>query len=344
MNRHPYVAIEGVIGVGKTTLARRMQPIFNAELLLEQFEENPFLAKFYADRERYAFQTQLFFLLSRYRQLQGVEPILRRAFLISDYTFMKDRLFAHLNLRGDELAMYERIYAVLSEKLPVPDLVVYLRASTDTLMERIAVRDRPYERDMDRSYIEALNRAYEGFFTAYRESPVIAIDTDELNFVARKEDLDYIVGQVRAAIGFEARQKPLPTLDLTTTLDQARAERRLTAFQRFHRALGAEKGFLGDVYLNFIALQKEIGELAAELESLWTETARGQAEETHVLAQRRNRLRGELADCLAYLLKISNVLGINLEEAYLEKMEVNVSRSRGEPDARRRGPTSGADT
>jgi len=327
VDRHPYIAIEGVIGVGKTTLARLMQPILNAELLLEQFEENPFLANFYADRERYAFQTQLFFLLSRYRQLQSIEPILWRATLISDYTFMKDRLFAHLNLRGDELAMYERIYAVLSEKLPVPDLVVYLRASTDTLMERIAVRDRPYERDMDREYIEALNRAYEGFFTAYRDSPVIAVDTDELNFVARREDLNYVVGQVRAAIGFEARQEPLPTLDLTATLDQARTERRLVAFQRFHRALDAEKGFLSDVYLNFICLQEEIGELAAELKSLWVETARGQADEKRAVAQRLDRLRSELADCLAYLLKVSNALGINLEEAYLEKMEVNVGRS-----------------
>jgi NTP pyrophosphatase (non-canonical NTP hydrolase) len=233
---------------------------------------------------------------------------------------MKDRLFAHLNLRGEELAMYERVYAALSERIPVPDLVVYLRASTDTLMERIAVRDRPYERDMDREYIEALNRAYEGFFTAYRDSPVITVDTDELNFVARREDLDYVVGQVRAAIGFEAWQEPLPELDLAATLDLAQKERRLVAFQRFHEVLDAEKGFLSDVYLNFICLQEEMGGLAAELKSLWVETARGQANERQIIAQKLDRLRSELADCLAYLLKLSNGLGIDLEEAYLEKI------------------------
>lgn len=329
MNRQPYIAIEGVIGVGKTTLARLMQPVFQAELLLEQFEENPFLASFYSDRERYAFQTQLFFLLSRYRQLQGAQQALWRAMLISDYTFMKDRLFAHLNLRGDELAMYERVYAALSEKIPLPDLVVYLRASTDTLMERIAVRDRSYERDMDRGYIQALNRAYEGFFTAYRDSPVVTVDTDELNFVSRQEDLDYVVGQVKAAMGLEARQEPLPLLDLTGTLDLVRRERRLAAFQRFHRALDAEKGFLSDVYLNFIALQEEIGELAAELKAVWLETARQQVDEKEAVARRLDRLRGELGDCLAYLLKLSNELGIDLEEAYLEKMQANVDRSWG---------------
>lgn len=326
MNYHPFIAVEGVIGVGKTTLARLMQPEFGAQILLEEFEENPFLADFYADRERYAFQTQIFFLLSRYRQQQAVPTMCRQGLLISDYTFMKDRLFANLNLRGDELTVYERVHHALAENIPLPDLVVYLRADTHTLMERIAVRDRPYERDMERGYIEALNRVYEGFFTAYRDSPVLVIDTDDLNIVAEPDDLDYVVGQVRAAVGQSAWQDPLPQLDPRETLSLAEAERRLTNFQRFHRALDANKGFLSGAYFNFICLQEELGELAAELKSIWIETSDGETDQDRAVAERMPVLAGELADCLAYLLKLSNDLGIDLEDAYLDKMQINVGR------------------
>ena len=151
-----YLAIEGVIGVGKTTLARLLQAHFQGGLLLEVFEENPFLGKFYQDRARYAFQTQMFFLLSRYHQQhQGIPALLKNGkAVISDYTFTKDALFARINLQGDELEMYDRVHQALGEKIPEPDLTVYLRASTDLLMQRIALRDRPYERDMDRDYIE----------------------------------------------------------------------------------------------------------------------------------------------------------------------------------------------
>ena len=161
-----YFAIEGVIGVGKTTLARMLQPEFDAGLLLEVFEENPFLSSFYSDRQRYAFQTQLFFLLSRYhQQRRGVATQLtEHPFLISDYTFEKDALFARINLFGDELEMYYRVQEALSEKITPPDLMVYLRASTDTLMQRIAMRDRPYERQMDPAYIEMLVQSYDQFF------------------------------------------------------------------------------------------------------------------------------------------------------------------------------------
>src|SRR5512136_940416 len=148
---HPYIAIEGAIGVGKTTLARFLGEGLSAELLLEVFEENPFLSDFYADRARYAFQTQIFFLLSRYRQQHSViANTISRMPLVSDYLFAKDWLFAHLNLAGDELAMYERVHAILGEQIPAPALVVYLKASTDTLLQRIAHRDRPYERKMAR--------------------------------------------------------------------------------------------------------------------------------------------------------------------------------------------------
>jgi len=193
-----YLAIEGVIGVGKTTLARLLQPRFDAELLLEVFEENPFLSDFYADRERYAFQTQIFFLLSRYRQQQRVQ--LNNRPLIADYTFAKDRLFAHLNLQGDELEMYERVHRALAEKIILPDLIVYLRASPETLMARIAMRDRPYERGMDPAYIESVRQAYEDHFAQYDEVPVLAIETDELDFVRHPQDLDYVEGLIRTAL------------------------------------------------------------------------------------------------------------------------------------------------
>ena len=142
-----YFAVEGVIGVGKTTLARLLQPAFEANVFLEVFEENPFLSNFYADRALYAFQTQMFFLLSRYRQQNKAVPqLLKAKHLISDYTFAKDALFARINLKGDELEMYYRLHEALAEKIPEPNLVVYLRADTRTLMQRIAMRDRPYER------------------------------------------------------------------------------------------------------------------------------------------------------------------------------------------------------
>ena len=150
-----FVAIEGVIGVGKTTLARLLQPKFNASILMEVFEENPFLAEFYGDRERYAFQTQIFFLLSRYHQQhQAVPDALSKGALISDYTFAKDELFAWLNLKDDELAMYGRVHAALGEKIPKPNLIVYLQADHEVIMRRIAYRDRPYERNMDRLLVK----------------------------------------------------------------------------------------------------------------------------------------------------------------------------------------------
>jgi deoxyadenosine/deoxycytidine kinase len=196
-----YVAIEGVIGVGKTTLARLLQPLFGSEILLEVFEENPFLARFYQDRERYAFQTQLFFLLSRYRQQHGAIPeSLTRGNLISDYTFDKNKIFARLTLSGDELEMYERVQDILAGRIPKPDLIVYLQGSVDVLMERIALRDRVYERSMDREYIASLACAYEQYFSSYREAPVLTLDTDGLDFVHNRPILDVVAEQIRAGL------------------------------------------------------------------------------------------------------------------------------------------------
>lgn len=210
MNRHPYIAIEGPIGVGKTTLARLLQPELGASLLLEVFEENPFLKDFYRDRERYAFQTQIFFLLSRYHQQHKAVPkALEKGPLISDYTFAKDRIFAHLNLRNEELALYEQLHAAMAEKIPVPTLVIYLRASLDVLMERIALRDRPYERNMDRDYIRQLSEAYERFFEHYTQSPVLTLDTDNLNYVRNSDDFNLVLERVRSALRRAPYQQPL---------------------------------------------------------------------------------------------------------------------------------------
>jgi deoxyguanosine kinase len=211
--RHFFLAIEGPIGVGKTTLARLLRPRFEAELLLEAFEENPFLSDFYADRNRYAFQTQMFFLLSRYRQQQAAVALLPRSPIIADYTFAKDSLFAQMNLGGDELDVYRQLYTVLADRAPVPDLVVYLRANTDLLMLRIAMRDRAYEREMDRAYIEALRQAYELHFSTYTQTPLLVIDADDLDYVQDPSALAFVEGQVRTALGVGVYQRPLPQME-----------------------------------------------------------------------------------------------------------------------------------
>ena len=212
-----YLAIEGVIGVGKTTLARLLQPAFQAELVLEVFEENPFLSDFYADRQRYAFQTQIFFLLSRYHQQRRSVPeyLMRNAALITDYTFSKDALFARINLAGDELEMYYRVHDALAEKIPLPDLVVYLRADTEVLMQRIALRDRPYERNMEIEYIELLNQAYDRYYIEHQsgtngpEAPVLVLDTNELDYVRRPEHLRLVEERIRQALQLPPYQQEL---------------------------------------------------------------------------------------------------------------------------------------
>jgi deoxyguanosine kinase len=212
-----YLAIEGVIGVGKTTLARLLQPVFNTELLLEVFEENPFLSNFYADRERYAFQTQTFFLLSRYHQHHKTVPdiLSRNLNLIADYTFEKDTLFACINLKGDELNMYYRVHEALAERIPKPELVLYLRASSDTLMQRIASRDRAYERNMDRDYIEQLCGAYDQFFSQGNTPlPVMTIETDRLDFIRNPEHLRWVEDKIRQTLRLPPFQQELP-LELT---------------------------------------------------------------------------------------------------------------------------------
>jgi deoxyadenosine/deoxycytidine kinase/NTP pyrophosphatase (non-canonical NTP hydrolase) len=308
-----------------------------AQLVLEVFEENPFLSDFYTDRARYAFQTQIFFLLSRYHQQRQLATIARP--LISDYMFEKDRLFAQVNLAGDELDTYYSVQEALAENICVPDLVVFLRADTDTLMNRIATRDRPYERNMEAVYIDSLRRAYEQFFGSYQAAPVLVIDTTEVDFVQNGEDRDAMSRRIRGALGEGPHQPALPGLTeaeptVTPKASQPplaapdQTARRLGDFQQFHRQLDHEKQFPTDPYFNFMLLQEEIGELASALARRWVADAAGRPDRASA------SVREELADVLAYVIKLANHAGIDLEAAYLEKMRLNTERRwQGGPDA-----------
>lgn len=182
-----YVAIEGVIGVGKTTLVNRLAPRLGARTVFEQFEENPFLPDFYKDRQAFAFSTQMFFLMSRFQQQSLIaQPDLFRSTTLSDYVFDKDRIFALLTLESHELALYERLFDVLRVQVPRPDLLVFLRADHEVIMARIAERDRPYERGMDPGYIRGVADAYVDYFARYDQCPVITLDTSDMDF--RKDD------------------------------------------------------------------------------------------------------------------------------------------------------------
>jgi deoxyguanosine kinase len=192
-----YIVVEGVIGVGKTSLAKLLATRTEARLNLEVVEENPFLANFYQDRAAFAFQTQIFFLLSRFRQQQQiVQHDLFSRLMVSDYLFAKDRIFAHLNLSDDELALYNQLATILEQRVLKPDLVIYLQARTDVLMQRIRLRGRSYERDMDRQYIAALAGAYSYFFHHYKDSPLLVVNTDDLDFVVVPRDFDLLFEQL----------------------------------------------------------------------------------------------------------------------------------------------------
>jgi deoxyguanosine kinase len=179
-----HIAIEGVIGSGKTTLARKLGELLPAKLVLEKFEENPFLEKFYDDPDRYAFQTQMFFLLSRYKQQQELlQADLFHRYLITDYIFEKDKIFAYLNLGDDELKLYETLLASVERMVPTPDLVVYIQASVDRLMANIRKRGRPVEKQISEEYIRDLNEAYNYFFFRYKAAPLLIVNATHIDFV-----------------------------------------------------------------------------------------------------------------------------------------------------------------
>ncbi len=193
-----YLAVEGVIGVGKTSLSNRIAYQFNARAVLERAEENPFLSGFYRNRKAFAFQTQLWFLLSRFKQLSEtfVQQDLFQPTTVSDYMFAKDRIFASLNLDENEQALYSSISRILEPGIPQPDFVIYLQASTDVLVKRIEKRGRPYEFNIDAAYIDALNQAYNHFFFHYTASPLLIINSNDIDFVNIPQDFEDIMGEV----------------------------------------------------------------------------------------------------------------------------------------------------
>jgi deoxyadenosine/deoxycytidine kinase len=192
-----YIVTEGPIGVGKTSLTTLLAEELGARLILEQAEENPFLSDFYRDSPRYRFQTQMFFLLSRFQQQeQMAQPDLFTRITISDYLFAKDRIFAYLTLNDQELALYEQIYKMLEPKIVRPDLVIFLQADTDTLLKRIKQRGRPFEKEMNHDYIASVNEAYNHYFFRYSETPLLVINTSDIDYVHRREDLNDLLKQI----------------------------------------------------------------------------------------------------------------------------------------------------
>ncbi len=192
-----YIAIEGVIGAGKTSLAKKVKDKLGAQLIVEQFEVNPFLESFYMDRKRYAFQTQMFFLVNRFKQQQELnQENLFTEHLVCDYLFEKDRIFAYLNLSGEELNLYESLFPLLSRTLRKPDLVVYLQSSVDRLMYNIKKRGRKIERNITRSYIEELSESYNHFFFRYNTTPLLIVNSTDIDFVNSENDFEELFRQV----------------------------------------------------------------------------------------------------------------------------------------------------
>ncbi len=220
------LAVEGVIGVGKTSLCQLLAGEWDAALVLEEVEENPFLAGFYKDRQSRAFQTQLWFLLNRYRQLSeaGVQQDLFHRITISDYLFAKDRIFATLNLDGDELQLYNHVAGILEKRVADPDIVVYLQASTDVLLGRIADRGRPYEFGIDAAYVDALNDAYSHFFFHFDKTPLLVVNTDEIDFVSERADFEEIAGQIATVRRGVTYYRPLRTREKTARKDRGKPE------------------------------------------------------------------------------------------------------------------------
>ena len=201
MDQPYYIAVEGVIGAGKTSLAEMLAERLHALLVLEQPDDNPFLTDFYKDRAKYAFQTQLFFLLSRYKQQEEFpQPDLFHKKVISDYIFHKDRIFASLNLDAREYRMYEKIVEIMEPRIPKPDLVVYLQSSPNLLLKNIRIRNRSYEKSISEEYIDELNEAYNRFFFNYRSTPLLVVNSEKIDFVKNEEHFDDLLKAILSPV------------------------------------------------------------------------------------------------------------------------------------------------
>jgi len=215
MKKTYHIAVEGSIGVGKTSLSKILAEKLKCKLVLEEFEENPFLADFYKDSDRYAFQTQLFFLLSRYKQQIDFQQIdIFTKAIVSDYMFMKDRIFASLNLNDKEMTLYDSVALILEKNMIHPDLIIFLQSDTDRLMMNIKSRGRKYEMSMDWNYIDALNQIYNEFFFRYDNSPLLIINTNDIDFVNDKNDLKEILNIIQKPINGTKYYNPNKSLKL----------------------------------------------------------------------------------------------------------------------------------
>lgn len=197
MEETRYIAIEGVIGAGKTSLAKKLSEKLSAKLVLEEFENNPFLEKFYDDRKRYAFQAQMFFLINRFKQQEQFnQEDLFSKYVVADYIFDKDQIFAYLNLSGEELKLYESIFPLLKRDLRKFDLVIFLQASVDRLIYNIKKRGRSVEKNLTRSYIRDLCEAYNNFFFKYNSTPLLIVNTTDIDFVNNEIDFKELYNQI----------------------------------------------------------------------------------------------------------------------------------------------------
>jgi len=197
MENTRFIAIDGVIGAGKTSLATILAKRFHAGTILEKFDENPFLEYFYAEPVKYAFHTQIYFLLSRYRQQREIAQFdLFNSRIVSDYLFYKDKIFAEINLNDDEFSLYEKIYALIEREIPKPELVIYLQAVPEFLYKRIKQRDRDFEQEIEFNYISRLCEAYNAFFFHYTATPLLIVDVRGFDFVGNAGDVDLLCKEI----------------------------------------------------------------------------------------------------------------------------------------------------
>ena len=194
-----FIAVEGAIGAGKTSMVNLLEQQYGARVILEENDSNPFIAKFYEDQETYSFQTQIYFLLSRYNQyMELAQRDLFNSVVVIDYLFQRDKIFAQLNLEDHEYRLYEQIYNLIGSKAPKPDLVIFLQASTKVLLERVSKRNREYESFMDPDYLDSVNKAFNNFFFYYSDTPLLVINTNEIDFVEKKCDLEELINKVNS--------------------------------------------------------------------------------------------------------------------------------------------------